>query len=161
MHENWCSAKVATYNHMLPCSSKAIDTRQGCAHWQWWHRWCPGCSCHPGVSGRELSILLLEKVVHTIPGRLERLARIVSGAAEDTALTCTFYGEDRQTILTNVQWKGQEMAVTDWKLWLGIRKTLFTRRVLKHRNRLLRAIMDCSSLGAFKTWLNEILSNVV
>lgn len=33
---------------------------------------------------------------------------------------------------------------------LVLRKTLFTGRVLKHRSRLLRAILDCSSLGTFR-----------
>lgn len=33
---------------------------------------------------------------------------------------------------------------------LVLRKTLFTRRALKHRSRLLRAILDCLSLGTFR-----------
>ncbi|KFP15295.1 hypothetical protein Z169_08648, partial [Egretta garzetta] len=44
---------------------------------------------------------------------------------------------------------------------LDIRKKFFTMRVVKHRNRLPRDIVEAPSLEAFKARLDGALSNVV
>ena len=44
---------------------------------------------------------------------------------------------------------------------LGIRKKLFTLRMVKHWNRLPREVVDAPSLEVFKARLNGALSNLV
>ncbi|KFV04479.1 hypothetical protein N339_12581, partial [Pterocles gutturalis] len=44
---------------------------------------------------------------------------------------------------------------------LGIRKKLFTVRVVRHWNRLPREAVDAPSLEMFKARLDEALSNLV
>ena len=54
--------------------------------------------------------------------------------------------------------------VLNWKknwLRLGIRKKFFTVRVVRHRNKLPREVVDAPSLEAFKARLDGALSNLV
>ncbi|KFM01049.1 hypothetical protein AS27_08416, partial [Aptenodytes forsteri] len=44
---------------------------------------------------------------------------------------------------------------------LDIRKKLFTMRVVRHWNRLLREVVDAPSLEVFKARLDGALSNLV
>ncbi|KFR09177.1 hypothetical protein Y956_11847, partial [Nipponia nippon] len=44
---------------------------------------------------------------------------------------------------------------------LDIRKTFFTMRVVKHWNRLPRAVVDAPSLETFKARLDGALSNLI
>ncbi|KFP22466.1 hypothetical protein Z169_15404, partial [Egretta garzetta] len=44
---------------------------------------------------------------------------------------------------------------------LDIRKKFFTMRVVKHWNRLPREVVEAPSLEAFKTRLDEALSNLI
>ncbi|KFR00080.1 hypothetical protein Y956_11731, partial [Nipponia nippon] len=44
---------------------------------------------------------------------------------------------------------------------LDIRKKLFTMRVVRHRNRLPREVVDAPSLEVFKARLDGALSNLV
>ncbi|KFR09325.1 hypothetical protein Y956_07839, partial [Nipponia nippon] len=44
---------------------------------------------------------------------------------------------------------------------LDIRKKFFTMRVVRHRNRLPREVVDGPSLEAFKVRLDRALSNLV
>jgi len=44
---------------------------------------------------------------------------------------------------------------------LDIRKKPFTVRVLRHRNRLLRDVVDAPSLKTFKARLDQALGNLI
>jgi len=44
---------------------------------------------------------------------------------------------------------------------LGIRKTFFTMRVMRHWHRLPREVVDAPSLEVFKVRLDRALSNLV
>ena len=44
---------------------------------------------------------------------------------------------------------------------LDVRKKLFTVRVVKHRHRLLREVVDASSLESLKVRLDRALSNLI
>ena len=44
---------------------------------------------------------------------------------------------------------------------MDIRKKFFTRRMVRHRNRLLRDAVDAPSLETFKVRLDRVLSNLI
>jgi len=44
---------------------------------------------------------------------------------------------------------------------LGVRKTFFTIRVVRHWHRLPRELVDAPSLVTFKVRLNRVLSNLM
>jgi len=56
---------------------------------------------------------------------------------------------------------GQGFKVEEGRFRLDIRKKLFTLRVVRHWNRLLREVVDALSLEAFKARLAEALSDTV
>ena len=53
------------------------------------------------------------------------------------------------------------MKLEEGRFTLDIRKRFFTVRVVSHWNRLFREVVDVPSLEAFKTRLDEALSNLV
>ena len=44
---------------------------------------------------------------------------------------------------------------------MDIRKKFFTRRMVRHRNRLPREAVDAPSLETFKVRLDRVLSNLI
>ena len=57
--------------------------------------------------------------------------------------------------------KGKGFKLEKSRFQLNIRKKLFTVRVVRHWNRLPSEAVDVPSLEAFKTRLDEALSNLV
>ncbi|KAK4816623.1 hypothetical protein QYF61_019322 [Mycteria americana] len=57
--------------------------------------------------------------------------------------------------------RGNGFKLKEGRFRLDIRKKLFMMRVVKHRNRLLRDIVDAPSLETFKVKLDGALSNLV
>ena len=56
---------------------------------------------------------------------------------------------------------GNGFKLKDGRFRLDIRKKFFTVRVVRHRNRLPREVMDVPSLAVFKARLDGPLSNLV
>ncbi|KFP83181.1 hypothetical protein N311_10777, partial [Apaloderma vittatum] len=52
------------------------------------------------------------------------------------------------------------LKLQEGRFRLGIRKKLFTMRVVKHWHRLPKETVDASSLAVFKVRLDEALSNL-
>ena len=57
--------------------------------------------------------------------------------------------------------RGNGFKLEEGRFRLGIRKKFFTVSVVRHWTRLPREAVDALSLAAFKTRLNEALSNLV
>ncbi|KFM08618.1 hypothetical protein AS27_04593, partial [Aptenodytes forsteri] len=54
-----------------------------------------------------------------------------------------------------------DFKLKDGRFRLDIRKKFFTVRVVRHRNRLPREVVDAPSLEVFKARLNGALTNLV
>ena len=57
--------------------------------------------------------------------------------------------------------RGNGFKLKKRRFRLGIRKTIFTMRVVKHCNRLPREVVDAPSLETFKARLDRALSNLI
>ena len=57
--------------------------------------------------------------------------------------------------------KGKWFQLKEGRFRLGIRKKLFTIRVVKHWHRLPREVVGAPSLEAFKVRLDQALSNLM
>ena len=57
--------------------------------------------------------------------------------------------------------RGNGFKLKEGRIRLEIRKKIFIAKVVRHRNRLPREVVDASSLEVFKARLDGALSNLV
>jgi len=57
--------------------------------------------------------------------------------------------------------RGNGFKLKEGRFRLDIRKKFFTRRVVRHRNKLPRSVVGARSLEVFKARLDEALSSLV
>ena len=56
--------------------------------------------------------------------------------------------------------RGNDIRLKDWRFRLDLRKKFYTIRVVRHRNRLPREVVDILFLETFKVRLNRALGNL-
>lgn len=57
--------------------------------------------------------------------------------------------------------KGNGFKIKDSRFTLHMTKNIFTTRMMKHQNRLLRGVVDAPSLETFKVRLGDALRNLI
>jgi len=63
--------------------------------------------------------------------------------------------------VTNDRTRGNSLRSHQGRFRLDIRKNFFTGKVAKHRNRLLKEVVESPSLEVFKRCINMVLRDVV
>jgi len=101
---------------------------------------------------REMGLLSLEK--RRLEGDIRAAFQYLKGA----------YRKDGEGLFTRActdRTRGNGCKLKDCRFRLDIRKKFFTVRVVRHRNRLPREVVDAPSLEVFKDGLDGALSNLV
>jgi len=74
------------------------------------------------------------------------------------------YKKDRERLISRVcsdRTRGNSFKLKEGRLRLDVRKTCFTMCVVSYWNRLLREVVDASSVEVFKLRLDGALSNLI
>ncbi|GAB0197219.1 hypothetical protein GRJ2_002187200 [Grus japonensis] len=101
---------------------------------------------------RELGLFSLEK--RRLRGRSNCGLPVPEGA-------CRKAGEGLFIRECSDRTRGNGFKLKEGRFRLDVRKKFFTVRVVRHRNRLPREVVDAPSLAVFKARLDEALGNVV
>ena len=101
---------------------------------------------------RELGLFSLEK--RRLRGDLRAAFQYLNGTYRKD-------GEGHFTRVCSDRTRGNGFKLKEGRFRLNIRKKFFAMRVVKHWNRLPRAVVDVPSLKLFKARLDGALSNLV
>ncbi|KAK4807129.1 hypothetical protein QYF61_018470 [Mycteria americana] len=102
------------------------------------------------MSSIQLDKSIIRWVTNWLTGRLKALFRLKSAISKDLF-----------SLVSSDRMHGNGSKLLQGRFRLDIRKHFFTKRVVKHWNRLPREVVDAPSLSVFKRHLDNALNNML